>query len=101
MSSKASKLFKMPHISGKSLHLSENDLKNLEFFEKALHHFKKASIPIKMSSERAVIFEEASDFLLKPLKMSLKSLVFFIKASHFLFKCSEQTHSTLKKPQFH
>jgi hypothetical protein len=41
-------------------------LKSLEFFEKALHHFKKASIPMKMSSKSLVIFEESSDFLLKP-----------------------------------
>jgi hypothetical protein len=34
--------------------------------EKALHHFRKASIPLKMSSISFVIFEKASDFLLKP-----------------------------------
>jgi hypothetical protein len=39
----------MPQITGKSLHLSGYNLKNSEFFEKALHHFRKASIPLKMS----------------------------------------------------
>jgi hypothetical protein len=52
-------------MSSKSLVYLEIIIKSLEFFEKALHHFKKASIPMKMSSKRLVIFEESSDFLLK------------------------------------
>jgi hypothetical protein len=54
----------------------------LGFFEKASHHFKKASIPLKMSSKSLIIFVKASDFLLKPpfffkfKKKSLTSLQF-------------------------
>jgi hypothetical protein len=33
---------------------------------KVLHHFKKASILLKMSSKSIVILKNASDFLLKP-----------------------------------
>jgi hypothetical protein len=36
------------------------------FWQKALHHFKKASIQLKMSSKSHVVFEKALDFLLKP-----------------------------------
>jgi hypothetical protein len=52
-------------------------LKSLEFFEKASHHFKKASIPF----QSLVIFVKASEASIS-LKMSSKSLVVFIKASH-------------------
>jgi hypothetical protein len=38
--------------------------KSLEFFEKALHHIKKASILLKMPSKSlVVIFAKASDLL--------------------------------------
>jgi hypothetical protein len=63
---KSLKSFKMSHINQKNPNLSGNSLENLEFFKKASHHFKKASILLKMSSKSLVIFEKASDFLLKP-----------------------------------
>jgi hypothetical protein len=31
-----------------------------------IHHFKEASIPLKMSSKSLIGFEKVSDFLLKP-----------------------------------
>jgi hypothetical protein len=40
--------------------------KKLEIFEKFSHHSRKASISWKISSKSLVIFEKASDFLLKP-----------------------------------
>jgi hypothetical protein len=92
-------------------------LKCLEFFEKAFHHFKKASISLKMSSKSLVIFEKASflgDFysvslkmsskrsLPLSLKMSLKSLKIVQNTSHywkkplFLFKCIKKASQSLK-----
>jgi hypothetical protein len=35
----------------RNLHLSGNNIKSLQFFEEASHHFKKASVPLKMSSK--------------------------------------------------
>jgi hypothetical protein len=32
-------------------------LKSLRFFEKPLHHFKEASIPLKIASKSLVMFE--------------------------------------------
>jgi hypothetical protein len=40
--------------------------KGLDFSEKASHHFKIASILLKMSLKSLSVFEKASDFLLKP-----------------------------------
>jgi hypothetical protein len=70
---KASIYFKMSHINEKKFHLSRNNLKKPEFFEKASHRFKKTSILLKMSKKSLKI---ASIFL----KMSSKSLVIFKKA---------------------
>jgi hypothetical protein len=42
----------------------EKNLKSLEFFEKALHHFKKASISLKMCLKSLKYFEKALDFLI-------------------------------------
>jgi hypothetical protein len=53
-------------------------LKSPEFFEKASHHFKKVSIPLKMSSKSLRFLIEASIYL----KMPSKRLVIFIIASH-------------------
>jgi hypothetical protein len=50
----------MPHIPGKASISLEIILKSLEFFEKALHHFKISSLPMKMSSKIFI-------FLIKPL----------------------------------
>jgi hypothetical protein len=47
--------------------------------EKAPHHFKKASIPIKMYLKSLEIFEKASI----SLKKSSKMIEIFIKAPHF------------------
>jgi hypothetical protein len=60
------KSLKTSHINEKTSIYLEIILTCLGFFEKALHHFKKASITLKISSKSLVIFEEASDFLLKP-----------------------------------
>jgi hypothetical protein len=50
----------MCHINEKSLHLSGNNFKkSLKFFEKASHHPKKASIPLKMYLKILVIVEKA------------------------------------------
>jgi hypothetical protein len=49
-------------INEKNLHLSGNNFKKPEFFEKASHHFKKVSIPLKMSSKSLVIFIKTSHF---------------------------------------
>jgi hypothetical protein len=63
------KVFKKPRnlsttspINEKNLHLSGNNFKKPEFFEKASHHFKKVSIPLKMSSKSLVIFIKTSHF---------------------------------------
>jgi hypothetical protein len=44
----------------KSLHISVNNIKSLGFLEKALIHFTKASVPLKMSSKSLVIIKKAS-----------------------------------------
>jgi hypothetical protein len=82
----------MSHIIEKktSIYL-EIILKNLEFFEKASHHFKYASIPLKMSSKslkEPQISYKASIFL----KMSSKSLTLIIKRLQF-------SENIFKKPQ--
>jgi hypothetical protein len=56
----------MSQINEKNLHLSEYNLKKPRVLGKSLKSLKKASIPLKMSSKSLVIFEEASDFLIKP-----------------------------------
>jgi hypothetical protein len=76
----------MPKISGKTSSYLEIILKSLEFFEKVLHHFKKASISMKMSSKSLVIFIKASPFSLNVLK---KPRIF------------KKPHSTLKKTSQH
>jgi hypothetical protein len=63
---KASKSFKTSQSNVKSSFYLEINLKSLEFFEKAIHHFKKASVILKMSQKSLVIFEKASDVLFKP-----------------------------------
>jgi hypothetical protein len=55
--------------------------KNLEFLEKALYHFKKASIPLKSTSKCLVVFKKASDYVLKP---------------PFLWKCLQKASKLLK-----
>jgi hypothetical protein len=47
--------------------------------EKTLHHFKKASIPLKMYLKSLAILEKASI----SLKKSSKIIEIFIKAPHF------------------
>jgi hypothetical protein len=47
----------MPHITGKIFHFFLNVLKKPRIFGKASHHFKKASIPLKMYLEIFAIFE--------------------------------------------
>jgi hypothetical protein len=67
----------MSHNNEKTLYLSGNN------FIKASHHFKKASIPLKMSSKSLVVFLKAS-ILIKAsisLKIFSKSLD-FKKGSH-------------------
>jgi hypothetical protein len=54
----------MSQVNETSIYL-EIILKSLKFFEKAPHHFIKASIPLILSSKSLVIFEKASD-LIKP-----------------------------------
>jgi hypothetical protein len=56
----------MSQINEKNLHLSENNLKKPRILGKSLTSLKKASIPLKMSSQSLIIFEKASDFLIKP-----------------------------------
>jgi hypothetical protein len=46
----ASKSLKMSYINEKSLYIFVNSFKSLGFFEKAPNYFKKASVPLKMSS---------------------------------------------------
>jgi hypothetical protein len=58
------KSFKISYINGKSLHISETNFKSLGFFEKSSNYFKKASVPLKMSSKSLVVFEKTSDFQL-------------------------------------
>jgi hypothetical protein len=50
------KILKMPHITGKSLHLSGYNLKKPRILGKSLTSLQKS----------LVIFEKASNFLLKP-----------------------------------
>jgi hypothetical protein len=60
-------------------------LKNLAFFENLSHLLEKASIFLKMSSERIEIFKKASNHFKKAsnsLKISLKCHAFSKKASH-------------------
>jgi hypothetical protein len=52
----------MSYINEKNLHFTGNNFKSLGFFEKASNHFKKASVPFKISSKRLVIFKKASVF---------------------------------------
>jgi hypothetical protein len=63
----------MSHINQKNLNFSGNSLENVKFFEKASHHFNKASILLKMSSKSYVNFEKESDFLLKSHTYNRKS----------------------------
>jgi hypothetical protein len=53
--------------------------KSLGFFEKATHHFKKASILLKLHLKSLLILEKASI----SLKKSSERIEIFIKTSHF------------------
>jgi hypothetical protein len=50
----------MSYINEKSLHISGNNFKSLEFFEKASNHIKKSSVPVKASDyfKKGLIFSE-------------------------------------------
>jgi hypothetical protein len=52
----------MSYNNEKSLNFSGNNLKGLEFFEKASNQFKNTSVELKMSSKSLLIFEKVSDF---------------------------------------
>jgi hypothetical protein len=60
----------MSQINEKSLHFSENNIKNLGFFEKTSHHFKKSSILLKMSSKRLLFLIKAPNLWKCPQKAS-------------------------------
>jgi hypothetical protein len=65
----------MPHIARKASIF----LESLRFFEKASHHFNKASILLKMYLKSLAILEKVSF----SLKKSLGRIEIFIKASQF------------------
>jgi hypothetical protein len=93
----------------------EKNLKSLEFFEKALHHFKKASISLKMCLKSLKYFEKSLDFLIKPslsenvfkqsrnfyksLKISLKMPSKLLKILHITGKSLNFSLNILKKPR--
>jgi hypothetical protein len=66
--------------------LGPQSLRGNRFYGKASHHFKKASISLKMYLKPLVIFENPS----------LKSLLIFTKASHYQTKVFASLKMNLK-----
>jgi hypothetical protein len=94
----------MFHINEKNLHLSGNNFKSLEFFEKASHNFIKASIPLKKPQIFYYslhffenVFKKPCNFY-KSLKMSLKASKSF-KTPHINGKSLHFPLNVLKKPR--
>jgi hypothetical protein len=52
----------MSHIAEKTSIYLDMNLKSLKFFEKASHHFEKASIPLKKPPFLLKCLRNASDF---------------------------------------